>query len=102
MQQVFLQKSDLMAAVKVGQGWVGMILDTDGFRNYRINYSRLGSYFDSLRAVCLLDLSSLRLGLMVLPSSPSTSTVSRTAPVVRYKQLFNTEERVPYGVGSYD
>lgn len=83
VQQVFLQKSDVLAAVRVGQGWLGVMLDTDGFRNYKINYARLGSYFDSLRAVSLLDLASLRLGLLVLPHSPSTNIASRIAPVAR-------------------
>lgn len=101
LQQVFLQKSDLLAAVRVGQGWVGVMLDTDGFRKYKINYSRLGSYFDSLRAVGLLDLASLRLGLLVLPPSPSTSTALRTAPVAKSKQQSSTVEREDCGRGRY-
>lgn len=99
VQQVFLQKSDLMAAVRVGQGWVGLMLDTDGFRNYKINYARLGSYFDSLRAVGLLDLAALRLGLLVLPHSSSTSTASKIAPVAKSKPQLSTEDRENCGEG---
>ena len=63
---MYLQKNDLMGAVCLGGGnWLGVILNTDGFRNYKINYSRLGSYFDSLKAVYLLQRPSLKLGLLV-------------------------------------
>lgn len=66
VRQVYLQKNDLMGAVCLGGGhWLGLILNTDGFRNYKINYSRLGSYFDSLKAVYLLQRPSLTLGLLV-------------------------------------
>jgi hypothetical protein len=53
-QQVWLQKNDIMATYRLwGDHWAGIILQNDTFRNYRINYTRLGSYFDSLKAVYL-------------------------------------------------
>jgi hypothetical protein len=67
LNQINLQKNDLMAAFQVvNNNWLGIILDNEGFRNYKINYSRLGSYFDSLKTVYLLDLPNLRMGLLVL------------------------------------
>lgn len=45
--------------------WVGVLLGNDGFRNYKINYGRLGNYFDSLKAAYMLDLPALRMGLLV-------------------------------------
>lgn len=55
-----------MAAVEVVKGsWVGVLLGNDGFRNYKINYGRLGNYFDSLKAAYMLDLPALRMGLLV-------------------------------------
>jgi hypothetical protein len=66
IHQVYLQKNDVMGAIRLGgHNWLGVILDTETFRNYKINYARLGSYFDSLKAVYLLDLPSLKLGLLV-------------------------------------
>ena len=66
VHQMYLQKNDLMGAIRIGgNNWVGVVLNTDGFRNYKINYTRMGSYFDTLKAVYLLDLSHLKLGLLV-------------------------------------
>jgi hypothetical protein len=66
MNQINLQKNDLMAAFQIiRNNWVGIVLDNNGFRSYKINYSRLGSYFDSLKAVYLFKHQNLRLGLLV-------------------------------------
>lgn len=100
LRQVYLQKNDVMGAVRVGgENWVGVVLDTDGFRNYKINYARLGSYFDSLKAVYLLDLPTLKLGLLVPRSSPSTSTASRTVPAARSRPPSSTAGRPGGGCG---
>lgn len=78
--QANLQKNDLMGAVQlVKDNWVGVVLDNEEFRKYRINYARLGSYFDSLKAVYLLNHHNLRLGLLVRLGLNSTNTASKTA-----------------------
>ena len=89
--QANLQKNDLMAAVQLYKdSWVGVVLDNEEFRKYRINYARLGSYFDSLKAVYLLNHPNLRLGILVRLGLDSTNTASRTAPARRSKQQWNT------------
>lgn len=92
LNQANLQKSDIMAAFRiVNNNWLGVIFDTDGFRNYKINYSRLGSYFDSMKAVYLLDLLSLRMGLLVILPLPSMNIVSKIAPARKLRLLSNTD-----------
>lgn len=45
-----LQKNDLKLGVQLGDNaWVGAQLEVSNFRNYKINYWRLGGYFDLLR-----------------------------------------------------
>lgn len=44
-----LQKNDLKIGYQFGENaWLGARLSVDGFRNYKINYQRLGGYFDFL------------------------------------------------------
>lgn len=94
--QANLQKNDLMAAVQiVKDNWVGVVLDNEEFRKYRINYSRLGSYFDSLKAVYLFNHHNLRLGLLVILSLVSMNTASRTAPVRRLRLQLSTGPSKP-------
>ncbi len=50
MKRILLQKNNLKIGYQLGESaWVGAQLEVDVFRNYKINYWRLGGYFDLLR-----------------------------------------------------
>ncbi len=85
-RQTWLQKNDVMAAYRLwGDHWAGVVLDSDGFRNYRINYARFGSYFDSLKAVYLYHHERLQAGFLVTLRRCSMSIVLRIPAARRWK-----------------
>lgn len=90
-KQAWLQKNDVMAAYRLwGDHWAGVVLDSDGFRNYKINYARFGSYFDSLKAVYLYHHQRLQAGFLVRLHRCSISTVLRTPAARRWRLQLNT------------
>lgn len=90
-KQAWLQKNDVMAAYRLwGDHWAGIVLDSDGFRNYKINYARFGSYFDSLKAVYLYRHQRLQAGFLVRLHRCSISTVLRTPAARRWRLQLNT------------
>jgi hypothetical protein len=77
-----LQKNDLKLGWEVNDSnWLSLQLETEGFRNYRINYLRLGSYFDILRGnyICRFGRDKLLAGLSVTIHRLRSSTTSRTS-----------------------
>jgi hypothetical protein len=62
----FLQKNDLSLGCKINDhNWIGGQLECEGFRNYQINYSRFGNYFDLLRLGYVYKQDKLKVGLCV-------------------------------------
>lgn len=93
-KQTWLQKNDVMAAYRLwGDHWAGVVLDSDGFRNYRINYARFGSYFDSLKAVYLYRHERLQAGFLVNLHRCSTSIVLRMRAARRWKLRLSMLDR---------
>jgi len=89
-KQAWLQKNDVMAAYRLwGDHWAGIVLESDGFRNYRINYARFGSYFDSLKAVYLYRQERLQAGFLVNLLRCSISIVLRILAARRWKLRLN-------------
>jgi len=63
----FLQKNDISLGFKINeQHWVGSQFNCEGFRNYQINYSRLGNYFDNFRVAYVFSKDKLGFGLKVI------------------------------------
>lgn len=92
-KQAWLQKNDITAAYRLwGDHWVGIVLDSDGFRNYKINYARFGSYFDSLKAVYLYHHQRLQAGFLVKFNRFSISIVLRTPAARRWRLQLNTQD----------
>jgi hypothetical protein len=87
-----LQKNDVKIGYQLGENsWVGSQLEVNSFRNYKINYWRLGGYFDLLRFSYIHRFQGGKWigGLQVTQSRRSTNTISKAAKLTKLKLSFS-------------
>lgn len=92
----FLQKNDVAVSYEINkQHSISGLLESEGFRNYQINYWRFGNYFDLLRLGYLYSQNKLTFGLEVRGFICSTTTASSKAKQKRSNSPSNISQKRP-------